>query len=270
MTVRSVILFVTPLLKLFVIAWAALVSKVYYIPLLSSLRSLRFPQSFPYNFMHLIWENLILNLVLFWSGCYKGMNDGQPYILSPHIWEVVGATSAAATRTIPLSFGTSIPNPAKDCSSFMSSTWSVWSLFIAPTVLWGCFPEVRYYEHFCSLVKILNLCLQFEISEKDIDKIESGIRKWVVDYEQCIRPFCLWKSEGWLGPWHPASTTSTSLNDFQCAHSQYMPSSTFLIRLDGWDCVGQHGLSPSRGNAGTFNAASRIDKTHTWTWTNTL
>ena len=161
------------------------------IPLLSSLGSLRFPQSFLYDFMHLIWENLIPNLVLFWSGCYKGMNDGQPYILSPHIWEVVGATSAAATRTIPLSFGTSIPNPAKDCSSFTSSTWSVWSLFITPTILRGRFPEVCYYEHFCSLVKILNLCLQFEISEKDIDKIESGIRKWVVDYEQCIRPFCL-------------------------------------------------------------------------------
>jgi hypothetical protein len=51
------------------------------------------------------------------------------------------------------------------------------------------FPEECYYKHFCSLVRILNLCLQFEISEKDIDEIESGIRDWVVDYEQCIPPF---------------------------------------------------------------------------------
>ncbi len=55
------------------------------IPLLSALGSLRFPQSFPYDFMHLVWENLILNLVLFWSGHYKGMDEGQPYVLSPHI-----------------------------------------------------------------------------------------------------------------------------------------------------------------------------------------
>jgi hypothetical protein len=34
-------------------------------PFLSALGSLRFPQSFPYDFMHLIWENLIPNLVLF-------------------------------------------------------------------------------------------------------------------------------------------------------------------------------------------------------------
>jgi hypothetical protein len=159
------------------------------IPLLSALGSLRFPQSFPYDFMHLVWENLIPNLVLFWSGHFKGMDEGQPYVLNPGIWEAVGARSAAATRTIPSSFGASIPNPAKDRSSFTSSTWSVWSLFIAPTVLRGRFPEDRYYKHFCSLVRILNLCLQFEISEEDINEIELGIREWVVDYERCVCPF---------------------------------------------------------------------------------
>jgi len=51
--------------------------------------------------MHLIWENLILNLILFRSGNYKGMDEGQPYVLDPHIWQVVGATSTEATKTIP-------------------------------------------------------------------------------------------------------------------------------------------------------------------------
>ena len=141
------------------------------VPLLSALRSLRFPQSFPYDFMHLIWENLIPNLILFWSGCYKGMDEGQPYVLDPHIWQDVGATSAEAMKTIPSSFGPSIPNPAKDHSTFTSSTWSVWSLFIAPTMLQHRFPEDQYYKHFCSLLRILNLCLQFEISEKDINEM---------------------------------------------------------------------------------------------------
>ena len=159
------------------------------VPLLSALGSLRFPQSFPYDFMHLIWENLIPNLVLFWSGRFKGMDEGQPYVLDPRIWQDVGTTSTKATQTIPSSFGAGIPNPAKELSSFTSSTWSMWSLFIAPTVLRRRFPEECYYKHFCSLVRILNLCLQFEISKKDIDEIESGIRKWVVDYERCVPPF---------------------------------------------------------------------------------
>ena len=41
--------------------WCKELAKVYGIkgiPLLSALGSLRFPQSFPYDFMHLVWENL--------------------------------------------------------------------------------------------------------------------------------------------------------------------------------------------------------------------
>ena len=159
------------------------------VPLLSALGSLRFPQSFPFDFMHLVWENLIPNLVLFWSGCYKGMDEGQQYILDSHIWQDVDTTSIEATKMIPSSFGVSIPNPATDRSCFTSLTWLVWSLFIAPTVLRCRFPQECYYKHFCSLVKILNLCLQFKISEKEIKEIESGIHKWVVDYKQCVPPF---------------------------------------------------------------------------------
>ena len=166
------------------------------VPLLSALGSLKFPQSFLIDFMHLVWEHLIPNLVLFWSGCYKGIDEGQPYVLDPNIWQVVGHTSAEATKAIPSSFGASIPNPAKDHSCFTSSTWSVWSLIFVPTVLRGRFPKDRYYKHFCSLVRILNLCLQFEISEEDIIEIESGIRQWVVDYERCVPPFRSRKIEG--------------------------------------------------------------------------
>ena len=165
------------------------------VPLLSALTSLKFPRSFPYDFMHLIWENLIPNLVLFWSGCFKGIDEGQPYVIDPHAWQRIGTDSAEATKSIPSSFGGAIPNPAKDRSSFTSSTWSLWSLFVAPTLLRDRFPDHRYYDHFCSLVRILNLCLQFEISAQEINEIESGIRKWVVDYELCVPPFRFRKSK---------------------------------------------------------------------------
>ena len=33
------------------------------LPLLTALTSLSFPLSFPYDFMHLIWSNLIVNLI---------------------------------------------------------------------------------------------------------------------------------------------------------------------------------------------------------------
>ena len=46
------------------------------IPVLSHLPSLFFPSSFPFNFMHLIWENLLPNLVLLWTGKFKGLDEG--------------------------------------------------------------------------------------------------------------------------------------------------------------------------------------------------
>ena len=76
------------------------------IPLFSALGSLGFPLSFLYN---LVWENLIPNVVLFWSGRYKGMYEGRPYVLSPHIWQDVGTTSAAASRAIPYRLGHPFP-----------------------------------------------------------------------------------------------------------------------------------------------------------------
>ena len=123
--------------------------------------------------------------------------------------------------------------------------------------------------HFCSLVRILNLCLQFEISEKDINTIELGICKWVVDYKLCILSFRFWKIEGWWST-HPASTTSTALSNSLCACSQYTHCFTFLTKSDGWDCAEQHGLSPLRGNVVTFNAASRVDKIPMWAWISTV
>jgi hypothetical protein len=64
--------------------------------------------------MHLIWENLIPNLILFWSGCFKGIDEGQQYIIDLSAWQRIGTNSAEATKTIPLSFGGAIPNLAKD------------------------------------------------------------------------------------------------------------------------------------------------------------
>ena len=54
------------------------------IPVLSYLISLFFPLSFPFNFMHLIFENLIKNLVLLWMGNFKDLDEGcGDYVFSP-------------------------------------------------------------------------------------------------------------------------------------------------------------------------------------------
>jgi Transposase family tnp2 len=45
--------------------------------ILFKLSSLTFPTCFPYDFMHLIWENVVKNLILLWTGNFKGLDEGS-------------------------------------------------------------------------------------------------------------------------------------------------------------------------------------------------
>lgn len=61
-------------------------SKINGVPILATLHSLSFPICFSYNFMHLIYENVMKNLVLLWTGNFKGMNEGTgAYQIMPNI-----------------------------------------------------------------------------------------------------------------------------------------------------------------------------------------
>ena len=86
--------------------WLATMYGVKGIPLLSSLASLSFPASFPYNFMHFIWANLIPNLILMWTENFKDLNhQDEGYLLLKSAWEAIGAATAAVGDTISAAFG---------------------------------------------------------------------------------------------------------------------------------------------------------------------
>ena len=153
------------------------------IPLLSVLDSLSLPLSTGYEFMHLVFENLIPNLALLWSGNFKGLNKDQPFVFSKTVWEAIRTAAAASRSTMPSSYGAPVPNVATDRSSFSAETWSQWALFVGPVVLNGRFPDKRYHDHFCDLIKLINLCLKFEFSKEDIVEIREGFIRWVEKYE---------------------------------------------------------------------------------------
>ncbi|KAF5366150.1 hypothetical protein D9758_005818 [Tetrapyrgos nigripes] len=74
-------------------------------PMLSFLGSLEFPMSIPYDFMHMVFENLLPNLVLHWTGDFKGMDEGdEEYRFAPTVWEAIGSDTAKAGDTIPSAF----------------------------------------------------------------------------------------------------------------------------------------------------------------------
>jgi len=155
------------------------------VPILSYLPSLTFPASFPYDFMHLIWENLVKNLVLHWTGGFKGLDDGdESYSVPKAIWEAIGAATAAAGSSIPSAYGSRVPNISTHGSQCSAEMWSFWTLYLGPVLMQRRFQRAKYYAHFVHLVRLLNLCLQFEITDEEVEEIRVGFIKWVKDYEE--------------------------------------------------------------------------------------
>jgi hypothetical protein len=155
------------------------------IPMLSSISSISFPSSFPFDFMHLIWENLIPNLIEFWTGEFKDLDhQDEGYFIEQHIWNEIGTATAASKATIPAAFGAPVPNIATKKCPMSAEMYANWTLFIAPIVLRGRFKSAQYYQHFMQLVELLKLCLAFEISEEMLNQIDEGFRLWVEGYEK--------------------------------------------------------------------------------------
>ena len=135
--------------------------------------------------MHLVFENLIKNLVLLWTGYFKDLDEGSgEYVISPSVWEAIGQATAVSGSTIPSAYGARPQNIAQDKSQINADSWSFWSLYLGPVLLRGRFKSQRYYNHFVDLAKLINLCLQFQITKEEISQIRVGFQKWVETYER--------------------------------------------------------------------------------------
>jgi hypothetical protein len=108
------------------------------IPVLSNISAISFPESFPFDFMHLIWENLIPNLISFWIGKFKDRDHSDKgYLIGPCAWKEIGKATEACGSTIPSAFRARVPNIAKKQSQMSAEMYSNWTLFIAPIILHG-------------------------------------------------------------------------------------------------------------------------------------
>ncbi|KAI4520294.1 hypothetical protein K525DRAFT_203997 [Schizophyllum commune Loenen D] len=135
--------------------------------------------------MHLIFENLMPNLIKHWTGEFKGLDVGvEDYQFEKKIWEAIGAATAAAGKTIPSVYGARVPDIAKDLSNFSAEMHSFWLMYIGPVLLERRFSRPKYYNHFVKLVTLVITCLQFEISDEEIGEVREGFKDWVLQYEK--------------------------------------------------------------------------------------
>jgi hypothetical protein len=155
------------------------------IPILSSLGSLTFPNSFPTDFMHLIYENLLPQLLDLWTGDYKGFDAGiEAYTIAPTVLSAIGEAVKKSGNTIPSTYGCRVPNPFTERGNFTAEAWSMWGLLLAPILLQRRFIHSKYYVHFIKLIGFLNTCLKLKVTADEIDNLEIGLAQWVTEFER--------------------------------------------------------------------------------------
>ncbi|KAF8607416.1 hypothetical protein BDV93DRAFT_531830 [Ceratobasidium sp. AG-I] len=153
---------------------------------LARLGSLRFPTSFPHDFMHLIFENVLPELLDLWtrSGRWKGFGTGhEDYLLPPKLWGEIGAACAASGDTIPAAFGCRVPNLKEKRHEKTSESMLLFATLLGPALLRDRFARPRYYTHFLRLVKLINLCMGFEVTFDQVGEIRDGFAQWVQEFE---------------------------------------------------------------------------------------
>lgn len=231
------------------------------VPLLSRLSSLDLAQSCPYDFMHLIWENLIKNLILLWNDDFKGLDEGSgSYVINGSVWDAIGAGTSKSGKTIPGCYGAHPPDFRAEKQSMTTDTWSFQALYLGPVLLYHKFRDAKYYWHFVRLVELLHLCLQFELKREEVAKIREGFIDWVKDYEEYVCLICVsLRAELTLTV---GFTTSTIQRASPCALSRFTPFSTLPTASSFADPYGRTGHFLWKDTVASFAHTSAAGNTH--------
>ncbi|TEB23160.1 hypothetical protein FA13DRAFT_1640282 [Coprinellus micaceus] len=157
-------------------------------PIFTRVGSLDYAKSFPWDWMHLLLENIVPNLLDLWMGRFKGLDEGDGgYRIPDSIWGQIAQETEEATKTIPTEFVRVLKNITAHRSGFTAESYCFWFCYLFPVLLRNRFQQQKYYQHGCLLVKIMKCCLQFSITEKELDELEADIIEWVRKYERCVR-----------------------------------------------------------------------------------
>jgi hypothetical protein len=109
------------------------------------LRSIDLAMCAPYDAMHLLFENLVPNMIRHWTGHFKGLNQGSgSYQLTQEQWDKIGKLTETAAHTVPSFFVGTLPNIAQDGNLYKAEAYSFWFQYLAPILLHSRLREPYY------------------------------------------------------------------------------------------------------------------------------
>jgi hypothetical protein len=153
-------------------------------PALSRVRSLDHARSYPWEWFHLLLENIVPNLVKLWTGRFPGIEPGSDFEIDSQVWQVVGKETAEAVRDIPAAFVRVLGNISDHQSTFTAESWGFWFMYLAPHLLKDRFQHPKYYNHMLQLVNIMKTMLKFDITLEELDTLERSVICWVTTFER--------------------------------------------------------------------------------------
>ncbi|KAF8604901.1 hypothetical protein BDV93DRAFT_84112, partial [Ceratobasidium sp. AG-I] len=151
--------------------------------------SLNFPKSFPHDFMHVMFENIIPMLLDLWtqSGKWKSFGtEHEDYHLPPDVWSAIGKACASSGKTIPSAFGCRVPDVAKSRYELTAESKCLFATHIGPALLRNRFRYPCFYQHFVRLVQLIHTCLDLEITRQHVEEVRRDFSRWVQDFERCV------------------------------------------------------------------------------------
>ncbi|CEL54833.1 hypothetical protein RSOLAG1IB_11778 [Rhizoctonia solani AG-1 IB] len=159
------------------------------VTLLARLPSISVPASFPIDLMHMVWQNLIPQLIDLWTNNFNELDAGlEEYLLDTTVVGALNHALKSSRRTIPTQFGCAVPELTKR-SEFIAETWDVFTTQISPSLLRRSFRNQCYYAHFVRLVKLLRTLISYDLPRDDLPALRQGVAGWVQEYEQIYYQF---------------------------------------------------------------------------------
>jgi hypothetical protein len=214
------------------------------VSLLARLPSVSIPASFPIDIMHLVWINLIPQLVQLWTGDFKKLDNGtENYMFHPTVWMSLGKKVRDSGATIPASFGCRIPDISGP-GNVTAEAWSIFATQLAPSLLRQRFRKTTYYTHFVRLILLLEKCTSFSMPRSEIAVLRAGFAQWVQEYERWVYAPHFMSIKLRICNFTTGSTTSTMITE--CRHAQLTSiiCCTSLIRSNILGRFGVIGRSP--------------------------
>ncbi|KAJ9127066.1 hypothetical protein QFC24_001300 [Naganishia onofrii] len=156
----------------------------------SAVDSLDFPWSFPLDMMHVLFENIMPQLMLCWRGKYKNdkddkgkdVTDRRTFVLSDTAWEEIKLEVAASNTMVPSQFALYV-NSIDKKSYWTAETHSYFLMHLWPIIMKDRLPT-PYYRHFVELSEITKVLVKIEMTQSEVDSLPAQLVKWVKDLEK--------------------------------------------------------------------------------------